>query len=126
MTEQQNSSGIGCVKSPLSARNLPFFCYPIKHNENPLISSPVSEHPLHFTLVSAYRNNSRKRTALITETFFNSRGCPLTRELTVLVFSPGHKCSDTRFTAVQRVNVARAVYQACWMTKDTMQHVERC
>ena len=36
-------------------------------------------------MVSAYGNNSRKRTVLLTETFFNSRGCPLTRELTVLI-----------------------------------------
>ena len=34
-------------------------------------------------MVTAYGNNSRKRTALLTDTFFNSRGCPLTRELTV-------------------------------------------
>ena len=36
--------------------------------------------------MSAYGNNSRKRTALLTDTFFNSLGCPLTRELTVVCF----------------------------------------
>ena len=35
-------------------------------------------------LVSRYGNNSRKRTALITDAFSNSRGCLLTRELTVI------------------------------------------
>ena len=34
--------------------------------------------------VLKFPNNSRKRAALLTDTFFNSRGCPLTRELTVL------------------------------------------
>ena len=43
-----------------------------------------SGHPLYFSLVSAYGNDSHKRTALLTDTFFfNSLGCPLTRELTV-------------------------------------------
>ena len=31
-------------------------------------------------------NNSRKRTALLTGTFSNSRGCPLMRELTVILY----------------------------------------
>ena len=49
-----------------------------------LINSPVSGHPPYFFfLVSAYGNNSRRRTALLTDTFFNSRGCPRKRELTV-------------------------------------------
>ena len=34
--------------------------------------------------MSADGNNSRKLTPLLTDTFFSSRGCPLTRELTVL------------------------------------------
>ena len=35
--------------------------------------------------MSAYGNNSRKQTAPLTDTLFNSRGCPLTRELTVFI-----------------------------------------
>ena len=48
------------------------------------MNSPISGHLPYFSLVFAYGNNSRKRTALLTDTFFNSRGCPLTGELTVL------------------------------------------
>ena len=77
---------IGFVKSPFVRGKFALFCYPIKHNENPLVHSPVSGHPLYFSLVSAYRNNSRKRTALIKDTFFNSRGYPLTKELTVYIY----------------------------------------
>ena len=33
------------------------------------------------SLVSAYGSNFRMRTVLLTDTFSNSRGCPLTREL---------------------------------------------
>ena len=76
--------GIGFAKSPFVRGKFAIFSYPIKHDEHPLINSPVNGHPPNFSLVSAYGNNSRKRTALITDTFFNSRGCPFTRELTVL------------------------------------------
>ena len=39
-----------------------FWLYLLKHNLRPLINSPVSGHPPDFSLVSAYENNSRKRT----------------------------------------------------------------
>ena len=63
--------GIGSVKSPffLSAGNLLFLATQ-KNIINLLINSPVSGHPPNFSLVSAYGNNSRKRTALLTDTFF--------------------------------------------------------
>ena len=51
----------------------------------PANNFPVSGYPPDFSLVSAYGNNSHKQTAPLTDTFFNSRGCPLTRELTVFV-----------------------------------------
>lgn len=54
------------------------------YNWYPLFNSPVSGHPPYFSLVSAYGNSSRKRTALLTDTFSNARGCPPTRELTVV------------------------------------------
>ena len=34
--------------------------------------------------MSVHGNNSRKRTVLLTNTFFNPRGCPLMRELTLI------------------------------------------
>ncbi len=34
-------------------------------------------------LVATYENHSRKRPAPVTDTFFTSRGCPLTRASTV-------------------------------------------
>ena len=69
--------GIGFVKSDLSAGNLLFLATQY---------SPVSGHPPYFSLVSAFGNNSRKRTALRTDTFFNSQTCPRMRALTVFVF----------------------------------------
>ena len=76
--------GIGFVKSPFFRGKFAIFGYPIKHSYHPLINSPFCGHPPYFSLVSTYGNNSRKRTALLTDTFFNSRGSPLTRELTVV------------------------------------------
>ena len=55
-----------------------------------LINSPVSSHTPDFSLVSAYGNNSRKQTAPLTDTFFNSRGCTRTRELTGLWWTDTH------------------------------------
>ena len=62
---------------------------------SPLTDSLVSGQLYLWTLFStplftffpffSYGNNSRKWTALLTGTFANSRGCPLTRELTVLL-----------------------------------------
>ena len=75
--------GIGFVKSPFVRGKFAILGYPIKPNQHPLINSMVSGHPPHFSFVHACGNNSRKRTALLTDTFFNSRGRPLTRELTV-------------------------------------------
>ena len=67
-------------KLPFVRGKFATFGYPMKHNlKDPLINSPVSGHPPYFSLVSAYGNNSRKRTVLLTDTFFSSRGCPLTR-----------------------------------------------
>ena len=60
-----------------------YFWLPNKTYKHLLINSPVSGHPPHFSLVSAYGNNSRKWVALLADTFFNTQGCPLTRELTV-------------------------------------------
>ena len=88
---------IGFVKSPFVCGKFTIFGYPIKRNLHPLINSPVSGHPPYFSLVSAHENTSRKRTALPTDTFFNSRGCPLTRELTVLEFRSTQKITK-RFT----------------------------
>ena len=39
------------------------------------------------SLVSAYGSNFRRRTVLLATTFSNSRGCPLTRELSPIKFT---------------------------------------
>ena len=75
--------GIGFVKSTFVRGKFAVIGYPIKQIYHPLINSPVSGHPPYFSLVSAYGNNSRKRTAVLTDSFFQFLGCPLTRELTV-------------------------------------------
>ena len=41
----------------------------------------------HLTLVATYENHSHKRPAPVTNTFFASRGCPLTRASTVFLNS---------------------------------------
>ena len=64
-----------------------YFRLPNKTLTPAKINSPVSGHPPDFSLVSAYGNNSRKRTVPLTDTFFNSWGFPLTRELTVFKIS---------------------------------------
>ena len=47
----------------------------------------VGGHRFLTTLVAAYENYSRKRPALhvVTDSFFASQGCPLTRASTVIV-----------------------------------------
>ncbi len=45
--------------------------------------APVSGHLSPTPLVAAYKNHSRKRPASVADTFFASRGCPLTRASTV-------------------------------------------
>ena len=47
--------------------------------------APVSGHLSPTPLVAAYENHSRKRPAPVTDIFIPSRGCPLTRALTVSV-----------------------------------------
>ena len=102
MTWQSNRSvGIGFLK--LSARltlhqrrvSVAIFDYPMKQKLIIMDNSPVSGHRPDFSLVSAYGNNSRKRTAPLTDTFLNSRACPLTRELTVYA-----KCDTATFTTL--------------------------
>ena len=44
---------------------------------------PVSCHLSLTPLVAAYENHSRKRPALVTDTFFAPRGCALTRSSTL-------------------------------------------
>ena len=73
--------GIGFVKFPFVREKFVIFGYPTKQNHLPLINSPVSGQPPYFSLVSTYGNNSRKRTALLTDAFFSTRGSPPTREL---------------------------------------------
>ena len=51
--------------------------------------------------MSAYGNNSRKQTAPLTDTFFNSRGCPLTRELTVVFFRARQNSCWTCYSSVK-------------------------
>ena len=88
--QSKRSVGIGFLK--LSARltlhqrrvSVAIFDYPMKHKLLIMYNPPVSSHRPEFSRVSAYGNNSCKRTAPLTDTFFNSRGCPLTRELTVV------------------------------------------
>ena len=46
--------------------------------------APVSSHLSPTPLVATYKNHSHKRPALVIQTFFVSRGCPLTRASTVL------------------------------------------
>ena len=47
--------------------------------------APASSHLSPTPLVAAYKNHSRKPPAPVTDTFFTSRGCPLTRASTVFV-----------------------------------------
>ena len=77
MTWKSNRSvGIGFLK--LSARltqhqrrvSVAIFDYPMKHKLLIMYNSPVNGHRPDFSLVSAYGNNSRKRTAPLTDTFF--------------------------------------------------------
>ena len=72
---------IGRNKTKVSFNSTVFFCIPIF-----IVTAgqaPVSGHLSPTPLVAAYENHSRKRPAPVTDIFIPSRGCPLTRALTV-------------------------------------------
>ena len=71
LSQSIRTVGIGFVKPSFARGKFAIIGYPIKHAYHPLINSPESGHPPYFSLVSAYSNNSRKRTALITGSFFS-------------------------------------------------------
>ena len=75
---------IGRNKTKVSFNSTVFFVY-----QYLLLAgqAPVSGHLSPTPLVAAYENHSRKRPAPVTDIFIPSRGCPLTRALTVSRFT---------------------------------------
>ena len=63
---------ISFVKSPFVCGKFHIFGNLMKHNymKHMLINSPVNRHPPYVSLVSAYGNNSCKRTVLLMDTQF--------------------------------------------------------
>ena len=76
--------GIGCNKTKMSFNAAE--CFSISNTVLCLLlarQTSVSGRLSPTPLVAAYKTRSRKRPALVTDTFLASRGCPLTRASTV-------------------------------------------
>ena len=59
----------------------------VRHGLLSLLFLLLADINSYSSLVSAYGSNFRRRTVLLADTFSNSRGCPLTRELSPIKFT---------------------------------------